>query len=112
MSKTNYDFHIYLNPEDVRTVCIKHDFYTSGTNEEYSAMLEKCGEVTADQLAEIAQDIVEHTPEDNEYLREYEPFDEVLMYLKDLLRVYIKHNREVQPSNSDVRRCGTAKRRA
>jgi hypothetical protein len=57
-----------LDPEKVRRLCIKHDWYTCGDNEEYAAMFAKlhddmgCPEnMTTEKLAEIAADIMEHS---------------------------------------------------
>ena len=53
---------------DLRSLCIKHDWYTRGTNEEYAAMLDSlCDDMgcpvpmTTEKLAEIATDIYEHS---------------------------------------------------
>lgn len=43
----------------VRAMCIKNDYYTYGTNEEYSKMFEMCN-MNCDIL-EIATDILKHS---------------------------------------------------
>ena len=53
--------------DDVRRMCIKHDFYTCGDNEEYSAMLRYVDEhePTTENLYIIAVDIYEHSALDD-----------------------------------------------
>lgn len=31
-----------ITPDDLRTFCIKHDYFTSGTNEQYSRLFDLC----------------------------------------------------------------------
>lgn len=57
-----------LDAEKLRRLCIKHDWYTCGDNDEYAAMFAKlhddmgCPEnMTTEKLAEIAADIMEHS---------------------------------------------------
>lgn len=57
----------HLSTSDVRAMCIENDFYTCGTNEEYSAMFDMVfalypkAIITADDLAPIAADILAHS---------------------------------------------------
>lgn len=57
-----------VSPMDVRQVCIDHDFYTCGTNDDYEAMLDLVGNNMADLsnevLYEIADDIMRHSDPD------------------------------------------------
>lgn len=43
----------------VRAMCIKYEYYTSGTNEEYIRMFQKCG--LNYSVLDIAKDIFEHS---------------------------------------------------
>ena len=67
---TKYTVH----SDEVRVLCIKHRYYTAGTNEDYGAMFDKCrqAETIADVVA-IAEDIKEHshTDETAEEIAEY-----------------------------------------
>ena len=57
-----------LDATKLRSVCISHDWYTRGTNEEYAALFDRLHDedgsyrnLTAELLAEIAQDIMDHS---------------------------------------------------
>lgn len=57
-----------LDSTKLRQICIENDWYTRGTNEEYANLFSKlhdeagCPEnMTTEKLAEIAQDIMEHS---------------------------------------------------
>lgn len=51
-----------VNSNNVRSLCVKRNLYTEGTNEEYSSMLSKCREATTDEeLLNIGIDIWEHS---------------------------------------------------
>lgn len=58
-----------LRPEDVRLVCIDHNYYTCGDNEEYDNMFSMLkGEtqvthsnITGHRLQKIAEDIKDHS---------------------------------------------------
>lgn len=57
-----------LDSTKLRSLCIEHDWYTCGTNEEYAKLFARlhdedgCPEnMTTDKLAEIAADIMEHS---------------------------------------------------
>ena len=57
-----------LDSSKLRAVCIQQDWYTRGTNEEYSNLFSKlhdedgCPEnMTTEKLAEIAADIMAHS---------------------------------------------------
>lgn len=58
---SNYNFVQVLTVEDVREVCIRHQYYTRGDCEAYQNMFECCGYVNADSLEEIAKDIKDHS---------------------------------------------------
>ena len=55
-----------LNWRDLRNLCVKHDWYTCGSNEEYSDILDFAAsrKMTLDNLLHIAMDIIEHTNPD------------------------------------------------
>ena len=48
-----------IDTDKVRALCIRNNYYTSGTTEEYSKMFQKCG-LNYGVLA-IASDILEHS---------------------------------------------------
>lgn len=48
-----------IDTSKVRAMCIRNDYYTRGTNEEYSEMFEKCSQ--GQEVIVIAQDILEHS---------------------------------------------------
>ena len=57
-----------LSASKLRAICIEHDWYTRGTNEEYGRLFDKltdcCGcpeHLTTEKLVEIAEDIWEHS---------------------------------------------------
>ena len=57
-----------MSASKLRALCIKHDWYTCGDNEEYSRLFDRltdcCGfpeNLTTEKLVEIAVDIWEHS---------------------------------------------------
>ena len=65
---TKYTETRVLDMCKLRSLCIEHDWYTCGTNEEYSALFARlhdemgCPEnMTTEKLAEIAADIMAHS---------------------------------------------------
>ena len=52
-----------LDSYTLRNLCIDNNWYTSGDNESYSAMLSKCDKdnITTEDIVSIAQDIMKHT---------------------------------------------------
>ena len=57
-----------LDMYKLRSLCIEHDWYTCGTNEEYDALFDRLYDeigclvnMTTEKLAEIADDIMEHS---------------------------------------------------
>lgn len=52
-----------LDNDKVRAMCIRCNWYTAGTNEDYSNMFKMCNadNITPAKLYEIAKDIYEHT---------------------------------------------------
>lgn len=58
---SNYNFVQVLTVEDVRGVCISHQYYTRGDSLAYAEMFEHCGYVNADTLEVIAKDIKDHS---------------------------------------------------
>ena len=59
-----------ISADRLRKLCIDHDWYTGGTNEEYSHLLfDMAGDkenITTDDIVEITSDIIEHSKIDNE----------------------------------------------
>lgn len=57
-----------LDATALRTLCIEHDWYTRGTNEQYAKLFDRLYDedgcninLTADKLFEIAEDIYQHS---------------------------------------------------
>lgn len=57
--KTKRVWHL----NDVRKLCIRHDYYTRGTNEDYSAMLNfvSTSAPTKRNVYKVAEDIMKHS---------------------------------------------------
>ena len=55
---------------DLRNLCIRNNWYTRGTNKEYTHMLHvlaaKGKNITTDDIVDIATDIMEHSDTDQE----------------------------------------------
>ena len=58
-----------LQASELRTLCVRKNWYTRGTNDEYYALLRQTShdfqavEMTTEKLAEIAADIRQHSDE-------------------------------------------------
>ena len=52
-----------LTSTDLRALCIREDWYTGGTNEEYYNLMQMTEKenITTDDIVEIATDIIEHS---------------------------------------------------
>ena len=52
-----------LHSTDLRALCIRENWYTGGTNEEYANLMDmtKTENITTDDIVEIATDIIEHS---------------------------------------------------
>lgn len=81
----------------LRTLCIKANWYTKGTNEEYSNMFLMCEQenIAVDQLYEIAKDIYEHTILSDANAKYIDPSSSetdnilnMMIYLNDCCYVY------------------------
>lgn len=58
-----------IDAAKIRGLCIKHDWFTNGTNEEYGVLLQygfSGKEITTDELVEMAELILEHSDTDYE----------------------------------------------
>ena len=57
-----------LYASDLRTLCIRENWYTHGDNDEYDALMCKtfCANLTTEVIADIAQDIKDHSETDLE----------------------------------------------
>ena len=92
--KVEFEFRHYLDWEEVKKMCEEHNFYDLGDLKSYREMLDKCKKVeTPNDCITIAQDILDHTDEKNEWLYPYEPFDEMVCYISNLLKVEIYERR-------------------
>lgn len=60
-----------IHADSLRNLCIKKNWYTRGSNEEYSILLCNMAadkeNITTDDIVEIAQDIIEHSETDQEF---------------------------------------------
>lgn len=59
----------YLNPCDLRSLCIRRDWYTRGTCAQYDNLLEavrKTADMTTGNLYIIAKDILDHSNTDQD----------------------------------------------
>lgn len=59
----------YLNPRDLRSLCIRRDWYTRGTCAQYDNLLEavrKTPDMTTGNLYIIAKDILDHSNTDQD----------------------------------------------
>lgn len=57
----------YLNPRDVRALCVRRDWYSRGTCEQYDNMLEavrQTPDMTTGNLYIVAKDILDHSNTD------------------------------------------------
>jgi len=67
--KYGYEETRHLSGYDLRSLCVKENLYTLGTNEEYFNLLEtaeKTENITTDDLVELATDIKSHSETDAE----------------------------------------------
>ena len=67
--KYGYKETRHLSGSDLRSLCVKENLYTLGTNEEYFNLLEtaeKTENITTDDLVELATDIKSHSETDAE----------------------------------------------
>lgn len=58
-----------IEASEIRKLCIKHDWFNRGTNEEYELLLNygfSHKEITVDELVEMATLILEHSDTDYE----------------------------------------------
>jgi hypothetical protein len=58
-----------INADEIRGLCIKHDWFTRGNNAEYDVLLQygfQGKEITTDELVEMAKIILEHSDTDYE----------------------------------------------
>jgi hypothetical protein len=57
-----------LHASDLRTLCIRENWYTLGDNDEYDTLMCKtfCPNLTTEVIADIAQDIKDHSETDME----------------------------------------------
>lgn len=74
-----------LSEDDLRSLCIRRGWYTNGTSEQYARLFDRLRDkkgyhvnMTADKLAEIAADIMEHSD-----LRDY---DDIVFIMSRLTR--------------------------
>lgn len=53
---------LLMNSSDVRILCIKQDYFTCGTNEQYGDFLDSCnGEMSNSDILQKAETIMEHS---------------------------------------------------
>lgn len=64
-----------LDGYNIRKACIENEWYTKGTNEEYSALMDSVlgvPDITTERLLKIAMDILEHSEMNRDYTDEHE----------------------------------------
>lgn len=64
---TTYKETRILYKDDLRNLCIKHNWYTCGTCKEYSVLLDKCEKdnITTGDIVDMAEDILSHSCTDH-----------------------------------------------
>ena len=69
-----------MSSEDLRNLCIRQNWFTRGTNEEYDKLLAmtKKENITTDDIVEMATLIVEHSVE------QFELFTTIMFYLAQI----------------------------
>lgn len=81
-------FDVFIDSNKIRKFCIEYRYYTCGTDEEYSALLDyvnKRFSLTADDVAYIARDIEAHSfeaPDATEIARQI--LDKATIYVHEL----------------------------
>lgn len=65
---SNYSLVKVLTADDVRQVCINHNYYTRGDNDAYQNMFDNCGYVNVESLEYIAKDIKDHSDTEDSVL--------------------------------------------
>ena len=70
-----------IEPHALRKLCIKNDWYTNGTNEEYAKLFDmiKKDNITTDDIVEIASDIYEHSSN-----IEFDEFTDVMYQIAEI----------------------------
>ena len=78
---------IMMDSRAVRNVCVEHQWYTAGDNKSYGNMFDMvyAFEYSVEALQKIAEDIVDHTPEDHEDW-EYRSHEDRVAYVMFVLR--------------------------
>lgn len=58
-----------VDMENLRSLCISNNWYTSGNNKQYSALLNMCEteNLTTENIVEMAEDIYAHSQLDNDH---------------------------------------------
>lgn len=85
-----------IDSDKVRSICIRMDWYTCGTNAEYSRMFEMCerSKGKADEIYEIAKDITEKSNMNRYYNSGYtkeEVIENVMHYIaNDAMTISLK----------------------
>ena len=60
---------VKMDASDIRLMCIRNNWYTAGTYEQYLRMLARADveEATVEDIAGVAEDIIAHTPAEEFY---------------------------------------------
>lgn len=70
-----------LNAGAVRNMCIEHDYYNNGDNEQYGTMLRMCSKnMNEERLIKIAEDIKSHSVTNDDVM-------DIIYSLSELLEV-------------------------
>lgn len=90
MSKYGYREVRFLSAARLRSVCIEKNWYTFGTNEEYTHLLFDLANgrnLTTDDIVEIAMDIMEHSDTDMD-------IESVMYVIMKNVNVYVERESE------------------
>ncbi len=89
-SKNGYMEQRRISADELRTVCILHDWYTRGSCNEYEKLFQKaCSKdhLTIDDIEDIARNIIDHSTEES--LDGYE-FEDVMYAITDRTHTTVK----------------------
>lgn len=102
------EFKVYLSAEKVRDLCDLYGFCDKMSQADYDYIIELCGIIDPDTIEHMAHRIWEGTSCDNEYLREYEPLDEVLCLLVSQCSVQLWLGEDISSNDHIVRTKGVS----
>ena len=91
IERTNLNIVVTTDSSAIRGLCIKNDWYTSGTIQDYNTLLTYCDEqhiLTEERLNWIAKDIYDHSNNFDYSYTEHEIINNIICYiLNDAVRI-------------------------